>query len=251
MPIVGWRSAPQAEGHEHLQMAPLALPGMVIGNNRFTYTDQSPDTRMVRLTHEWVERSASRPPEAPSEPIFPHAGGRERRDRLRLQWKPAPDPDGDRIADYHFELSARADLKWPLSMSFAKLTSRTSDAGQPRYTVPGAGLLNPDREYFWHVRARTTRVCGDHGPRRGTSLRADRRLHDTFTLEFDSARTRGILRWAPSPTGRAAVAYRFTPATSRASPPTTSLRGDDGCAPSNCLPSSPANFVTEDSGNRA
>src|SRR5262249_47487770 len=43
-----------------LQMAPLTLPGMIIGTNRFTYTDQSKDERKVRVTHEWVERSASR-----------------------------------------------------------------------------------------------------------------------------------------------------------------------------------------------
>ena len=34
-----------------------------------------------------------------------------------------------------------------------KLISRTADAGQARYTLPGPGLLNPDRSYFWRVRA--------------------------------------------------------------------------------------------------
>src|SRR5262249_1197645 len=48
-----------------LQMAPLALPGMVVGENHFTYTDQSTGPRRVRLSHEWVERSLSRPPGAP------------------------------------------------------------------------------------------------------------------------------------------------------------------------------------------
>src|SRR5262249_25055090 len=58
-----------------LQMAPLALPGMVVGENRFTYTDQSTGPRRVRLTHEWVERSVSRPPDAPTGPVFPADGG--------------------------------------------------------------------------------------------------------------------------------------------------------------------------------
>ena len=44
-------------------------------------------------------------------------------------------------------------MKWPLSMSFAKLTSRTADAGEARYTLAGPGLLNPDCRYFWRVRA--------------------------------------------------------------------------------------------------
>ena len=42
-----------------VQMAPLALPEMVVGENAFTYTDQSAGDRKVRITHHWVERSAS------------------------------------------------------------------------------------------------------------------------------------------------------------------------------------------------
>ena len=60
-----------------LQMAPLALPAMSVGENRFVYTDQSPEERKVQITHNWVERSASRPPEAPSAPVFP-AGSRRK-----------------------------------------------------------------------------------------------------------------------------------------------------------------------------
>src|SRR4029453_15775035 len=54
-----------------LQMAPLALPAMSIGENTFLYTDESPAGRKVRITHDWVERSASRPPAAPAAPTFP------------------------------------------------------------------------------------------------------------------------------------------------------------------------------------
>ncbi len=48
-----------------LQMAPLTLPGMGVGSNTFTYSDESAKARSVRITHEWVERSATRPPDAP------------------------------------------------------------------------------------------------------------------------------------------------------------------------------------------
>ena len=143
-----------------LQMAPLTLPGMGVGKNTFTYADQSNGERKVRITHRWVERSASRPPAAPVEPIFPPRGGETEGTDLVFQWAAAADPDGDAIADYHFELSDRSDLRWPLSMSFAKLVSRTADAGQARYTLAGPGLLSPDRKYFWRVRARRQRRLG-------------------------------------------------------------------------------------------
>jgi hypothetical protein len=192
-----------------LQMAPLALPEMGIGENQFTYSDESPSKRNIRITHEWVERSASKPPAPPSAPLSPRDGGGAEGTDVVFQWQPAIDPDGDAIADYHFELSARPDMKWPLSMSFAKLISRTSDAGSARYALPAPGELNPDHEYYWHVRAKDAHgVWGDwsqtwrftpHGPAPPQNV----------SLSYDSQTNRGILRWSPNPLGRQPVAYRI------------------------------------------
>jgi hypothetical protein len=191
-----------------LQMAPLTLPGMGVGSNAFTYTDETVGERRVRITHRWVERSASRPPEAPPGPVFPPDGGDAEGTAIAFRWRPAADPDGDAIADYHFELSARADMKWPLSMSFAKLISRTADAGRPRYTLPEPGLLNPDREYFWRVRARDGRgVWGPWSPTWRFTPRGPAPPREV-RLEFDREQSRGVLRWAPGPRGRRPVAYR-------------------------------------------
>ena len=180
---------------------------MNLGSNTFLYTDQSPAAGKAQIMHEWVERSASRPPPAPPEAVFPLDGGETDGTDVVFQWKPAVDPDGDAIADYHFELSPHGDMRWPLSMTFAKLISRTVDAGQPRYTLAGPGQLNPDRKYFWHVRAQDRR--GVWGPwsktwsfvPRGPAAPRD------VSLQFDG--TRGILRWAPNPVGRKPAAYRI------------------------------------------
>jgi hypothetical protein len=192
-----------------LQMAPLTLPGMAIGKNRFTYTDQSPGRRKVRLSHEWVERSASRPPEAPSEPIYPSRGGETHGTDIAFRWKPAADPDGDPISDYHFELSSRADMKWPLSMSFAKLISRTPDKGQARYSLPGPGLLNPDRPYYWHVRAQDGNGIWGPWSQTWSFIPRGPAPPQQVTLRFDSAPDRGVLRWTPNPQGKSPVAYRI------------------------------------------
>jgi hypothetical protein len=191
-----------------IQMAPLTLPGMGIGTNTFTYTDESQGARKVRITHRWVERSASRPPAAPAEPVYPPSGGATEGTAIAFEWRPASDPDGDAITDYHFELSVRADMKWPLSMSFAKLISRTADAGKSRYSLPGPGLLSPDTEYFWHVRARDDK--GVWGPWSATWSFTPRgpAPPQSVHLAFDREQNRGVLRWAPSPRGRKPVAYR-------------------------------------------
>jgi len=141
-----------------LQMAPLALPGVALGENRFTYTDQSPGERRVRITHDWVERSLHRPPAAPSGALAPADGARTDGSGVAFEWRPAEAADGDAVADYHFVLSDRADLAWPLSSNFEKLLSNTSGRGRALYRLPGAGLLTPGRTYYWHVRA-----CSDKG----------------------------------------------------------------------------------------
>ena len=99
-------------------------------------------------------------------------------------------------------------MKWPLSMSFAKLISRTADAGHARYTLPGPGLLNPDTKYFWHVRAEMTRGSGDRGAH--LELHAARTSSSSRISASNSTatRNRGVLRWAPNPLGRKPVAYR-------------------------------------------
>jgi hypothetical protein len=191
-----------------LQMAPLALPAMSIGENRFVYSDQSPGGRKVRITHEWVERSASRPPSAPSAAVFPADGGESENAEFAFRWLPAKDPDGDKIADYHFELSSRPDMKWPLSTNFYKLISNTPDRGKTQYTLPHGGLLAPEQKYYWRVRAQDDK--GVWGPwsktwsftPRGPATPVD------VTLSFDSDRSVGTLRWKANTVGRKPAKYR-------------------------------------------
>src|SRR5208282_6075547 len=104
---------------------------------------------------------------APQAPFYPPDGGEASGTDIVFQWTAANGPDGDTIGDYHFELSSRPDMRWPLSMCFYKLISRTADAVkqkdkktgeekvlvQPQYTLTQPGLLTPDRRYYWHVRA--------------------------------------------------------------------------------------------------
>ena len=118
-----------------LQMALLALPEMTVGENSFTYTDKSSGERKVRITHEWVERSTSKPPEAP-EAVYPPDGGQAEGTDFAFRWSVPKDPDGDKITDYHFMLANRQDMRWPLSTNFDKLISRTADKGKAQYTLP-------------------------------------------------------------------------------------------------------------------
>jgi hypothetical protein len=192
-----------------IQMAPLALPAMAVGDNNFVYTDQSPGQREVRITHDWVERSASRPPAAPTAPVFPSNNADAEGTRLTFRWPTPTDNGGDAVVDYHFEVSDRPDMAWPLSTNFYKLVSKTADRGKSQYTVPEGGLLAVDQKYYWRVRAKNAK--GVWGPwsaiwtftPRGPASAVD------VTLVVDKGRGTGLLRWKPNPSGRKPAKYRI------------------------------------------
>lgn len=189
-----------------VQMAPLALPDMIVGDNVFTYSDQSQE-RQVRITHDWVERSLSKPPAAPPAPIHPADGAEAEGTDIVFQWQP---PAAVGLADFHFELSDRPDLAWPLSANFEKLISNTSDRGRPRYTLPQPGLLTPGQKYSWHVRARSCQgVWGPwsktwsftpQGPTPPLNVRLEPLPGSDGSL---------VLRWQPGSIGRQPVRYRI------------------------------------------
>jgi len=191
-----------------IQMAPLALPEMVIGENTFVYTDELPNERQVRITHEWVERSAWQPPQMPEKPIHPEDRGETEGMGIMFRWPAATDYDGNAIADYHFELSEREDMRWPLSTNFAKLISLTADKGKPQYTLPYTGLLTPDRTYYWRVRAKNSNGVWSawsktwsftvRGPAHPIEVR----------LDYEPNEGIGILLWKANSVGRRPVKYR-------------------------------------------
>jgi hypothetical protein len=246
-----------------LQMAPMALPEMAVGENAFSYSDQSTGDRKVRITHHWVERSASQPPPAPRAPIYPPDGGEANGTDIVFQWTAAHDPDGDAMGDYQFELSSRADLRWPLSMCFYKLISRTADAIKEKgkdggkeqntvkaqYTLSQPGLLTPERRYYWHVRAMDEK--GLWGPWSKTWSFSPRgpAYPLNVTLDYDPAKGTGILRWTANPTGRPPVKYRVYGSDEKgftiADKPYQSTVGTTKAEMAAWNPWFPANFIAE------
>jgi hypothetical protein len=187
-----------------LQMAPLTLPAMRVGENAFVYSDETTGERKVKITHDWVERSSVKPPAAPLAAVFPPADGECDGTDIVFQWTP---PEGDKIDDYHFELANRADMKWPLSMTFCKLVSRTADKGKAQYSVP-AGLLSPDKKYYWHVRAKNDKGAWGAWSKTFSFIAHAPAYPLDVAVDFDKEKNAGTLRWKTNPAGRAAVKYR-------------------------------------------
>jgi hypothetical protein len=178
---------------------------MVVGENQFTYTDESTRARKVRLTHEWVERSLGQAPAAPAV-VFPADHAQTDGTEIVFQWRPPADRAGEKIADYHFQLSDRADLAWPLSSNFDKLISNTVDRGQARYSLAQAGLLTPGIKYYWRIRAKSER--GVWGPWSDTWSFTAGGPAPPLEVRLQPAGEGVVLRWQPNPAGQKPARYR-------------------------------------------
>ena len=190
-----------------LQMALLALPEMTVGENRFTYTDKSSGERNVRITHEWVERSTSKPPEAP-EAVYPPDGGQVEGTDFAFRWSVPSDPDGDKITDYHFVLANRQDMRWPLSTNFEKLISRTADKGKAQYTLPSTGLLTGGKTYYWRVQAKDQKGVWGPWSKTFTFTPQAPNYPVEVALSYDPGKGIGMLKWNSNPAGQKPVKYR-------------------------------------------
>jgi hypothetical protein len=190
-----------------LQMAMLALPEMVLGKNTFTYTDESPGERKVRITHEWVERTTSRP--GPPEAVFPPDGGQAEGTDFAFRWNVPQDAAGEKIVDAFFVLSDEPDAKLPLSTNFYKLISRTADRGEPQqYTLPYVGLLTGGKQYYWRVRAKDEKGVWSPWSKTFSFTEKAPNYPLEVALSYDQDNGTGTLKWKANPTGEEPVKYR-------------------------------------------
>ena len=133
-----------------VQTASTSLPSLSVGENRVSYTDESAGARHVRITHGWHESSATQVPAAPTSPVSPREGSSVDPSSLKtLAWKPAADPDGDPIAEYHVQVSPRRDMLHPVSPNFDLIIP----GKKSEWKVP-SGWLIQGQTYYWRVKAK-------------------------------------------------------------------------------------------------
>ena len=192
-----------------LQMAPLSLPALEVGENRVAYVSDTKGPQKVKITHTWRESSVSRPPAAPSKAVFPEDGANVEGTQFAFKWAAPTDPDGHEIADYQFQLSDRAHLLWHLSPNFNKLVSRTKDKGKPLYEMPYKGLLNPGRTYYWRVRAQDAKGVWSSWSKTWSFTPQGPGVPLSVRARADRDKRSVTLYWSASSKGRRPVKYRL------------------------------------------
>jgi hypothetical protein len=192
--------------HSTLEMAPLAMPGVVLGENDFTFTNDSPTPTKVRITHVWKECDANVVIPAPPAAVTPAEGKTFSGTRVKFVWRPGSDVAP---ADYQFQLSEFPDMRWPLSPNFNKLISRTTHQGTPTFELPYAGLLNPGQKYYWHVRARSADHVWGQWSKTYVFSAAAPAVPVDVAAKFDRADRTVQLTWQAGKDGAQPVTYRI------------------------------------------
>ncbi len=132
-----------------LQMAPLSLPALELGQNTIHYTAETEGR--VRVTHAYAKKETEPAPQAPEAPMYPSNNAQVLGTQFTFSWPTVPD-----TTDYHFQLSAHKNMLFLLSPVFDKLISRTPSKGKAEWHIPCEGLLNPNQTYYWRIRPRRT-----------------------------------------------------------------------------------------------
>lgn len=130
-----------------LQMAPLSLPALELGDNSICYTADTEG--QVEITHTYEERESTPLPKPPVKPTYPPHGNILSGTQFTFAW-----PKVEGATDYHFQLSDLPDLTYTLSPTFNKLISKTPSANKAQWQIPQEGLLTPNQIYYWRVRPR-------------------------------------------------------------------------------------------------
>ena len=127
-----------------VQMLKSSLPSLSVGANDIVYSDDNDEPGQVRISYGWDESSATQLPNPPVEGVLSKGSA-----AMVLDWDDAIDPDGDKIVDYHIQVSSDERMRFPVSPNFDRfLFSDETD-----WQIPD-GWLKPGTKYFWRVRAK-------------------------------------------------------------------------------------------------
>lgn len=179
------------------------------GTNLVRYTDQSMSAPNVRIVHSWTDRMDWSPPAPPLSPIGPADRDTVFGSTMTFRWpEAAPVTPGASITDYHFQLSERSDFRWPLSSTFDRLISYTPSAGSATWSTPYRGLINPDTDYWWRIRAKDSKGVWSAWSAAWRFRLLGPGIPCSLRIQLDSSGYPETLSWQAPPSSVRPVAWR-------------------------------------------
>ena len=133
------------------QATAYAFRSLKIGRNDLVYTDAS-DRRAVEVQVNAVPLQMTLPGFSAGTLFSPSDNKLVAEGDLAFSW---PKGDGADVKGYQIQISAFADMLYPLSPTFERMIDRnevTESQGRIQYKLPWRGMLPVNRNLYWRVR---------------------------------------------------------------------------------------------------
>jgi len=186
------------------QVSKQFMPALEIGQNTWVFQDSSL-SRKVKIDIAWQESFENRPPVMDSLPVFPLHQTLTDSAWFTFHWLPATDPDGDSIAEYHFQLSDRADFAYNIAPNFDRYITPMGSL-TPAFKSELGGFLNHQQTYYWRVRARDSLEAWS--PWSPVWSFTPLTVMHPENLAYHYTDTAMILSWQPNQQGKQAHQYK-------------------------------------------
>ncbi len=189
----------------YCQSTVFALRGLWAGKNELTYSDSSA-SRAVRVEVQ-TSFANSQVPSFPQGEFLPAVNQEVAESNLVFAW---PEATGAAVSGYHLQISAFADMRYPLSPTFDRLIEGDQikrSGGRVNFALPWRGMLPPNRTLYWRVRPfGTDQWAGAWSAARSFTVRGPA-VPEQVRVTYTGGKIE--LSWSPGAAGSRPVLYEI------------------------------------------
>ena len=183
-----------------------AFRSLKVGRNDLVYSDAS-DKRSVEVQVDAVPLQMTLPGLAGGGLFAPRDNALVAEAALTFSW---PKSDGADVKGYQIQISAFADMRYPLSPTFERMVEKTDITeaqGVIQYRLPWRGMLPVNRSLYWRVRPyRADLLAGPWSSIFPFKVKGPQ-SPEKVNIVYDQGRV--ILSWSASPSGTQPLYYEI------------------------------------------
>jgi hypothetical protein len=188
------------------QATSYAFRSLKVGRNDLVYTDAS-DRRSVEVQVNAIPLNVTLPGFSAGTSFAPSDNKVVAEGNLAFSW---PKSDGADVKGYQIQISAFADMRYPLSPTFERMIDRndvTESQGSIQYKLPWRGMLPVNRNLYWRVRPFREDLLAGRWSNIFPFIVKGPQTPEKIKVEYDQGKV--ILSWSASPSGTQPLYYEI------------------------------------------
>ena len=180
------------------QATAYAFRSLKTGRNDLVYSDAS-EQRSVEVQVNAIPLNVTLPGFSAGTSFAPSDNNVVAEGDLAFSW---PKSDGADVKGYQIQISAFADMRYPLSPTFERMIERNDvieSRGSIQYKLPWRGMLPVNRNLYWRVRPYRENLLAGRWSSIFPLVVKGPQAPEKIKIEYDQGKV--ILSWSASPSG--------------------------------------------------